>query len=116
MNLLLEDKEFQEEIKAIGLDNKQKLTELYKDMIYYDLEYYYYNEMYQSLGNLYCLLDTELYNFYKDDDEMLDVIDYYDAIPKSYYDDKEDIMHKESLESNYDINEKIMVKELKINH
>lgn len=115
LNLLLEDKEFHEEIKAIGLDNKQRLTELYKDMIYYDLQYYYYNEMYQSLGNLYCLLDTELYNFYKDDDEMLDVIDYYDAIPKSYYDDKEDIMYKESLESNYDINEKIMVKELKIN-
>ena len=115
LNLLLKNKEFQEEIKAIGLDNKQRLTELYKDMIYYDLQYYYYNEMYQSLGNLYCLLDTELYNFYKDDDEMLDVIDYYDDIPKSYYDDKEDIMHKESLESNYDINEKIMVKELKIN-
>ena len=114
LNLLLEDKEFQEEIKAIGLDNKQKLTELYKDIIYYDLQYYYYNEMYQSLGNLYCLLDTELYDFYKDDDEILDVIDYYDAIPKSYYDDKEDIMHKESLESNYDINEKIMVKEEKL--
>ena len=115
LNLLLKNKEFHEEIKAIGLDNKQKLTELYKDMIYYDLQYYYYNEMYQSLGNLYCLLETELYDFYKDDDEILDAIDYYDAIPKSYYDDKEDIMHKESLESNYDINEKIMVKELKIN-
>ena len=115
LNLLLKNKEFHEEIKAIGLDNKQKLTELYKDMIYYDLQYYYYNEMYQSLGNLYCLLDTELYDFYKDDDEILDAIDYYDAIPKSYYDDKEDIMNKESLESNYDINEKIMVKELKIN-
>ena len=70
LNLLVKNKEFQEEIKAIGLDNKQKLTDLYKDMIYYDLQYYYYNEMYQSLGNLYCLLETELYDFYKDDDEI----------------------------------------------
>ena len=115
LNLLVKNKEFQEEIKAIGLDNKQKLTDLYKDMIYYDLQYYYYNEMYQSLGNLYCLLETELYDFYKDDDEILDAIDNYDNIPKSYYDDKEEIMNKESLESNYDTNEKIMVKELKIN-
>lgn len=97
------------------LTNKEKVIEFYKSIIYYDLEYYYDNKMYQSLEELYFLLETDLYDVIKDDDELLEAVEYYDNIPKSYYAAKDEIMDKESLKDNYDINEKLIVKELKIN-
>lgn len=112
--LLLEDDAFQNELKH-KLTNKEKVIEFYKSIIYYDLEYYYDNKMYQSLEELYFLLETDLYDVIKDDDELLEAVEYYDNIPKSYYAAKDEIMDKESLKDNYDINEKLIVKELKIN-
>lgn len=95
---------FPQEYQEFRKKNNKVLEQKLKQMIYNDVDYFYTHEMYQSLSELLVLLENDLFYLVKDDEELKEEIQFYDAIPDSYYEWQDKLLE---LDNDYKVNEDI---------